>query len=131
MPTAHARILAVAAAVLCCSTPAHATGSSSLVRLRMAQVTMTVADHSSDATGLSAFVPTNANGLCQVTLAESNFAIPGTTVFCGIREIDGVSGVFIHLFLPDVPPPDALWLVNVYQVGARRYGPAVPCNGGC
>ena len=131
MPTAHARILAVAATALCCSTLAHATGTNSLVKLRMAQVTVTVTEHLSHATGLAAFVPTNATGPCLLTLAESNFAIPGTTVFCGIREIDGVSGVFIHVFLPEEPPPDALWLVNIYQVGARRYGAAVPCNGSC
>jgi hypothetical protein len=122
LPAALAAVLGVHSGVSAANPP---------VKLKTAQVTVSVADHASGETELAAFVPTHARGNCLLTLAESTFPTPGTTVFCGIREVDGVSGVVIHMFLPEAPPPDAFWLVNVYQVGARRYDTPVACDGNC
>ena len=94
--------------------------------LRMGQIEVTAAQHSPNTPyEVSAFVPTSSDGLCQITLAESNFAVSGTTVYCGVRHVDGVSGLFIHIFLPDVPPSDAIWVVNLYQEFAHGYGDPV------
>jgi hypothetical protein len=97
--------------------------------LRMGQVVVTAAKHSPITPyELSAFVPTLSSGLCQITLAESDFPISGTTVFCGVRQVDGVDGLFIHIFLPDVPPLEAIWVVNLFQEGARGYGDPIAYN---
>jgi hypothetical protein len=78
---------------------------------------------------LRAFVPTLSSGLCQLTLAESSYAIPGTTTFCGVRQIDGVYGVVVAIFLPEVPPAESLWVVNIRQEKAKGYGDPIPYPG--
>lgn len=94
------------------------------------QIVITAADFTAEApTILRAFVPTFSSSPCLVTLAESNFAIPGTTTFCGVRVVEGVTGMVVSLFLPDVPPADALWIVNVAQPKARGYGDPIPYPG--
>lgn len=79
---------------------------------------------------LGAFVPTGSDSnKCLVTLSESDFAISGTTVYCGVRQVDGQRGIFIHVLLP-VPAPEHLVMsLTVYQEFARGYGQPVPFRG--
>ena len=82
---------------------------------------------------MEAFVPTGSTGSkCLITLNESTFAVAGTTVYCGIREINGENGLFIHVFLPSSSPADVEFILSVYQNRAE-YGLPVPCAhvGGC
>lgn len=89
------------------------------------QVEVSTAAHTQDPNEITAFVATHSTGLCQITLAESNFAVAGTTVYCGVRKVNGVDGLFVHIFLPEAAPEDAFWAVNLYQEFARGYAPPV------
>lgn len=91
----------------------------------MGQVEVTTADHAPEPSQISAFVATHSAGPCQITLAESNFAVAGTTVYCGVRNVNGVDGLFVHIFLPEAAPGDAFWIVNLYQEFAKGYEPPV------
>lgn len=128
----HLRAMTATAGALLAVMVVPAGATTPPVRLRMGQVLVSAAEHLHTIPNeLAAFVPTSSHGLCLINLAESNFAISGTTVFCAVREKDGVEGLFIHMFLPEVPPSDAIWILNLYQQGARRYGDPVSCDGGC
>lgn len=79
-----------------------------------------------------AFVPTGSQSRnCIVSLAESNSAVPGISVFCGPRELEGKKGLLVSLFFPYfVPPLDDFFIsATVYQEGARRYDPPVLYTG--
>ena len=73
-----------------------------------------------------AFVPTGSSSThCLATLSDSNFAIPGISVFCAPREFQGQNGVLFSAFYPE-PIPDGLILsATIYQEGARGYGAPV------
>jgi len=73
-----------------------------------------------------AFVATGSlSPQCLVTMAESNFAIPGLSVFCAPRNHDGQSGVLVSVFFPTPPPADLLLVVTLYQEHAQQYGSPV------
>jgi hypothetical protein len=83
-----------------------------------------------DSYQVSAFVPTgSSHDGCLVTLAESDFATAGETVFCGIRHFDGQDGVVIHIFLPQAAPPEFTFVLSVYQPFAQGYGEPVYFDG--
>jgi hypothetical protein len=81
---------------------------------------------------MGGFIPTNSSSpKCLVTLSESpNFAIAGTTVYCGTRNRGGVNGIVVHLFLPFNAPPDVQIFLTVYQQDAQSYGAPVFDTGG-
>src|SRR5215475_15872211 len=57
-----------------------------------------------------AFVPTGSLSTnCLATLSDSNFAIPGISVFCAPRQFQGQKGVLFSAFFPE-PIPDGLIL---------------------
>lgn len=95
-------------------------------QLGIGQVVITAADYPAEEPIIfRAFVPTLSSAQCLITLAETNFPTPGTTTFCGVRVMNGVPGVVISIFMPEVPPADTIWIVNVYQDRARGYGSPV------
>ena len=80
---------------------------------------------------LSGFVPTGSDSpACLVTLAESNFAVAGTTVYCGSRYFNGSWGIMVHVLFPATVPSSGLILsTTVYQKGAQHYGAPVHYSG--
>jgi hypothetical protein len=84
-----------------------------------------------DRAAIRAFVPTGSlSNHCLATLSESNFPIPGTTVFCGPRVFQGQEGILFSVFFPQSIPtgllPTGLFLsATVYQEGAHGYGTPV------
>jgi hypothetical protein len=76
---------------------------------------------------LGAFVPTGSvNKKCLVTFSGSDFAVQGTTVYCGTREVRGERGIFVHVFLPYAAPRNFYMTLTVYQTGAQGYGDPIP-----
>jgi hypothetical protein len=76
---------------------------------------------------LGAFVRTGSgSNKCLVTLSESDFAVQGTTVYCGVRKVHGELGIFVHVFLPQEAPKNFFMTMTVYQTGAQGYGKPVP-----
>ena len=73
-----------------------------------------------------AFVPTGSSSdRCLATLSDTNFAIPGMSVFCAPREFKGQKGLLFSVFFPE-PIPDGLILsATIYQEGAVGYGAPV------
>ena len=59
-------------------------------------------------------------------MSGSDFAVQGTTVYCGVREVDGELGIFIHVFLPYAAPMNFYMTLTVYQKSAQGYGDPVP-----
>jgi hypothetical protein len=77
-----------------------------------------------------AFVPTDSlSPNCLTTFSESNFAVPGLTLFCGARVFDGQKGLLISVFPPQVIPTGLVLSLTVYQQGARGYGTPVLYTG--
>ena len=71
---------------------------------------------------ISAFIRTDSDSaVCLVTLAESNFAVSGTTTYCGIRRVSGKPGIFVHIFLPHTLPAGLFISATVYQDRAKFY----------
>jgi hypothetical protein len=98
-------------------------------RIRAGYITLTE-EHRLSPTEVRAFIPTESSSLvCLVTLAESDSAVPGTTVYCGRRVVEGVAGVNIHIFYPDDLPDHFLVTLTLYQDGAKRYGEPVLYTG--
>jgi hypothetical protein len=79
-----------------------------------------------------AFVATGSlSNPCLATLAESNFAIPGISVFCGPREFQGQRGVLLSAFFPEPIPSGLILSATIYQEHARGYGaPVFFCGDG-
>jgi hypothetical protein len=77
-----------------------------------------------------AFVRTGSlNPTCLTTLAESDFPLAGTTMFCAQREPLGLGkGILVSVFMPAVPPPQFLFDVTIFQEGAAGYGTPVLCD---
>ncbi len=98
-----------------------------------ARVEFTDAQLTSNRFAVRAFVPTGSLNLnCLTTLAESNFAIPGISVFCAPRSFNGQNGILISAFFPQPVPgelTDFVLVVTVYQEGARQYGTPVFFSG--
>lgn len=77
-----------------------------------------------------AFVPTDSlSPNCLTTFSESNFAVPGLTLFCGSRVFNGQKGLLISVFPPQVIPTGLVLSLTVYQQGARGYGSPVLYTG--
>lgn len=77
-----------------------------------------------------AFVPTDSlSPNCLTTFSESNFAIPGLTLFCGSRVFNGQKGLLISVFPPQAIPTGLVLSLTVYQQGARGYGTPVLYTG--
>jgi hypothetical protein len=78
-----------------------------------------------------AFVLTrSAKPNCLVTPGESNNAVAGVVVFCGVRNptiYGGKPGIMITAFFPGPVPDPLVFTLTLHQDGARMYGPAVPC----
>jgi hypothetical protein len=81
---------------------------------------------------IRAFVPTSSlSTKCLATLSESNFAVPGISVFCAPREFEGQQGVLFSAFFPQPVPPGLVLSATIYQEHALRYGaPVFFCGAG-
>lgn len=91
-------------------------------------------EHRTSSAGVRGFIPTDSSSpICLVTLAEASFPdpgiVPGMTVFCGNRVVDGVEGVIITIFYPVDLPDEFLVTLTVYQDDAKRYGEPVLYTG--
>ena len=79
--------------------------------------------HILEKTLISAFVPTGSTSKkCLLTLAESNAASPGATVFCAHRRYRGANGIIVRIYLAVAPPPTVIMQATVHHDGANRYG---------
>jgi hypothetical protein len=104
--------------------PARASGSIGAASLILDENFVTA-----DGSVVDAFVPTGSDHTgCIATLAESDFAVAGSTLYCNNRVVDGVHGIRLALFLPQAAPADVVFQVTVYQEFAREYGAPVPCS---
>jgi hypothetical protein len=75
---------------------------------------------------IRAFIATDSlNPNCLVTMAESNFAVPGVSIFCAPRILDGQRGVLVSAFYPSPPPPDLGLTITLYQESAHGYAAPV------
>jgi hypothetical protein len=79
---------------------------------------------------LRAFVATDsASPNCLVTMNESNFAVPGMSVFCSPRTFNEQNGVVVSVFFPWPPPVDFFLDVTLYQEQAAGYASPVLYSG--
>lgn len=79
-----------------------------------------------DRTTIRAFVPTSSlSDHCLVTLSESNFPVPGATIFCAPRMFQGQQGILVSVFLPQPMPAGFFLSASIYQEGAHGYGTPV------
>ena len=86
------------------------------------EILLTVEDHALSTEIVRGFVATGSDsGTCLTSLHETNFADAATTVFCGVRLLNGVSGIMVTIHTGDPMPPDAAWTVGVYQEHAKAY----------
>ena len=75
---------------------------------------------------IRAFIPTDSSSrICLATLNEASFPVPGMTVFCQHRVVDGVEGVNIEIWYPEDLPDQFIVILTVYQNDAKRYGEPV------
>jgi hypothetical protein len=68
---------------------------------------------------------------CLVTPNESNNAVAGLTVFCGVRQpsiYGGLPGIMITAFFPGPVSSPLILSVNLHQDGAKMYGAPVACS---
>jgi hypothetical protein len=80
-------------------------------------------EHRTGPASIRAFIPTRSSSpICLVTLSEASFAVPGMTVFCAPRGVDGVAGVSIHILYPVDLPDQFVVSLTVYQDDVKRYG---------
>ena len=83
-------------------------------------------EHRSGPASIRVFIPTGSSSpICLVTLSEASFPVPGMTVFCQHRVVDGVKGVNIHIFYPEDLPDQFIVVLTVYHDEANRYGEPV------
>lgn len=86
--------------------------------------------HRTGPASVRVFIPTGSTSLiCLVTLSESDVAMPGTTVFCAPRVVDGVAGVSVHILYPVDLPDQFVVSLTVYQNDVKRYGDPVLYTG--
>ncbi len=97
--------------------------------LRADTVEITADELTSDRTVVRAFVPTGSSSpRCLATLSETNWPMPGISVFCAPRGFNGQAGIVVSAFLSQQIPedlPNYVLLVTVYQEGAKEYGTPV------
>jgi hypothetical protein len=87
-------------------------------------------EHRTGPASVRAFIPTGSTSLiCLVTLSESDVAMPGTTVFCAPRVVDGVAGVSVHILYPLDLPDQFVVSLALYQNDVKRYGEPVLYTG--
>jgi hypothetical protein len=87
-------------------------------------------EHRTGPASIRAFIPTGSSSpICLVTLAEADFPVPGMTVFCAPRGVDGVAGISIHIFYPVDLPDQFIVTLTVYQDDAKRSGKTVLYTG--
>src|SRR5829696_7654975 len=83
-------------------------------------------EHRTGPASIRVFIPTDSSSpICLATLSEASFAVPGMTVFCAPRVVDGVAGVNIHILYPVDLPDEFVVSLTVYQDDAKRYGEPV------
>ena len=69
-----------------------------------------------DRTTIRAFVPTSSlSDHCLVTLSESNFPVPGATIFCAPRMFQGQQGILVSVFLPQPMRAGFFLSASIYQ----------------
>ena len=72
-----------------------------------------------------AFIPTGSlNTHCLATLSDSNFAVPGMSVFCSPRVFEGEPGLLFSVFFPQQIPEGFTLSATIYQERARGCTPA-------
>jgi hypothetical protein len=104
--------------------------SSGAIPIGAAYITFGDAEVASDGVDVRAFIQTGSlDTNCLTTLAESNFAIPGLSVFCAPREFHGQQGVLFSVFSPQPFPTGLILTATVYQEHARAYGSPVLYTG--
>lgn len=142
MPTNKRYLFVIAIVILAglLSMPSVAYGSiqsseksQGLRRINAGYIELTE-EHRTSSAGVRAFIPTDSSSpICLVTLAEASFPdpgiVPGMTVFCGNRVVDGVDGVIITIFYPVDLPDEFVVTLTVYQDDAKRYGEPVLYTG--
>jgi hypothetical protein len=107
--------------------PAGPTGPQGIVGVGRVELTYGQVDPAA-LSEVKAFVATGSSSPnCLATLSESNFAVSGTTLYCGVRAHDGTNGVWVHVLLPDFAPSDLTMWVTVYQQDAQQYAAPVFC----
>jgi hypothetical protein len=108
--------------------PPGPTGPQGIVGVGRVELTYADVDPAS-LSEVKAFVATGSSSPnCLATLSESNFAVDGTTLYCGARVHDGANGIWVHILLPvDFAPTELLMWVTVYQEGAQQYAAPVFC----
>ena len=90
----------------------------------VAEMQLTYAEVSSSATNqVRAFIATGSTShKCLATLNEDQTDVGLPTLYCSARNVGGVNGLWIHVFLTtDATPALNMW-VTVYQEGAQSYG---------
>jgi hypothetical protein len=84
-----------------------------------------------DQPALRAFVPTGSTAyLCQATMSETNYVVPGISFWCGQRTYDGVDGVQLTVKYDHTMPwpqtiPGFFLSFTVQHDGAQYYGEPV------
>lgn len=79
-----------------------------------------------DRFNVRAFVPTSSLSTnCFATLSESNFAIPGISVFCAPRVFNGQQGILFSAFFPQPIPSGLILSATIHQDHAQAYGTPV------
>ena len=87
-------------------------------------------EHRSGPASIRVFIRTGSSSpICLVTLSEASFPVPGMTVFCAPRVVEGIAGVNIHIFYPVDLPDQFVIALTVYQDDAKRYGEPVLYTG--
>jgi len=122
--TAIAPVLAIATVALVFPLVSGAFGGPS-GRIGLGRVGLHYSELSPAPNTIRAFVPTDSTDIrCLATLAETTTVIPGTTVYCADRDLNGVHGLLVSVFFPEdaTPPPDLVVVVTLYQEHALQYG---------
>lgn len=99
--------------------------SQGIRRINAGYIELTEAHRNGPST-IRAFIPTDSSSrICLATLNEASFPVPGMTVFCQHRVVDGVEGVNINIWYSEDLPDQFIVVLTVYQDDAKRYGEPV------
>ncbi len=85
-------------------------------------------------TVLSLWAETGSNKQeCLASLSEAKSGVFPATIYCASRRVQFADktwhdGVYLHLFLVALPDSDFSYWINVYQEGAKFYGPPIKCD---
>lgn len=117
----------IVAAVFLCVAATVTPLTAAAAQRGIGEVVINPIDHTAEEpTIIRGFVPTQSRGACLATLTDANLPTPGTTLFCSLRVMNGVPGILVSLFLPEIPSSDSFWIISVHQDRARGYGDALP-----